>query len=352
MTNGLQVSTSGGSATSLSYDLNGNLLSDGTNSYAWDAENRMIKITYPGTGNYSTFSYDGGGRNVDIVETVAGSVTSTKQFVWAGLTRCESRDASSLIISAYYLRGFMTSGAKYFYGIDSDQSIKQITNASGSLQSQYSYDPYGRLVKLAEAIPSDFGFTGSYYHPRSQLNLMVFRNYSSTLGKWLSRDPIGEMGGTNLSSYVMNAPASFIDPLGLAKNPRDMTCQELADEIGRLNDELINRNNAMGKNKNNLPVDDTHGVVFGNVQSRIRDLLGEFASRPCNQDLPADVWKWRRALNRSQTNILSGTKTFQTGLSLWFYPTVAGIGAAAAAGWAAAQAAAGQAAGWAPALGL
>ncbi len=121
---------------------------------------------------------------------------------------------------------------------------------------------------------------------------MVFRNYSSTLGKWLSRDPIGEMGGTNLSSYVMNAPASFIDPLGLAKNPRDMTCQELADEIGRLNDELINRNNAMGKNKNNLPVDDTHGVVFGNVQSRIRDLLGEFASRPCNQDLPADVWKW------------------------------------------------------------
>ncbi len=67
MTNGLQVSTSGGSATSLSYDLNGNLLNDGTNSYSWDAENRMIKITYPGTGNYSTFSYDGLGRNVDIL---------------------------------------------------------------------------------------------------------------------------------------------------------------------------------------------------------------------------------------------------------------------------------------------
>ena len=78
MTNDLQVSTSGASATSLSYDLNGNLLSDGTNSYAWDAENRMIKITYPGTGNYSTFTYDGAGRNVDIAETTSGSVTSTK----------------------------------------------------------------------------------------------------------------------------------------------------------------------------------------------------------------------------------------------------------------------------------
>ena len=28
------------------------------------------------------FTYDGFGRNVEIVETVSGSVTSTKQFVW------------------------------------------------------------------------------------------------------------------------------------------------------------------------------------------------------------------------------------------------------------------------------
>jgi hypothetical protein len=36
---------------SLSYDGNGNLLNDGQNAYEWDAENRLIKITYPGTGN-------------------------------------------------------------------------------------------------------------------------------------------------------------------------------------------------------------------------------------------------------------------------------------------------------------
>jgi hypothetical protein len=32
----------------LSYDLNGNMTSDGSNSYAWDADNKLIKITYPG----------------------------------------------------------------------------------------------------------------------------------------------------------------------------------------------------------------------------------------------------------------------------------------------------------------
>ena len=61
----------------------GNMTSDGTNSYSWDAENRLIKITYPGSGNNSQFTYDGFGRNVEIVETVSGSVTSTKQMVWA-----------------------------------------------------------------------------------------------------------------------------------------------------------------------------------------------------------------------------------------------------------------------------
>lgn len=42
------------------YDLNGNLLTDGQRSYAWDAENRLVGITYPGTpGKATAFTYDG-----------------------------------------------------------------------------------------------------------------------------------------------------------------------------------------------------------------------------------------------------------------------------------------------------
>jgi len=40
--------------------------------------------------------------------------------------------------------------------------------------------------------------------------------YDPTVGRWLSRDPIGEEGGINLYGYVFNNPIRLIDPLGLA----------------------------------------------------------------------------------------------------------------------------------------
>ena len=121
-----------GGAT-LTYDSNGNLTSDGTNSYAWDAENRLIKITYPGTNNYSSFTYDGLGRCAKIVETTSGSITSTKQLVWCGNQMCEARDASSTITAQYYSLGETISGTNYYYTKDHLGSIREMTNSSGTI---------------------------------------------------------------------------------------------------------------------------------------------------------------------------------------------------------------------------
>ncbi|MBX9720203.1 MAG: hypothetical protein K2X81_02315 [Candidatus Obscuribacterales bacterium] len=72
-TNGLTVTSS--ASSTLTWDANGNMTSDSTNTYKWDAENRLIEIDYPGTNNFTQFSFDGFGRNTKIQETTSGSIT-------------------------------------------------------------------------------------------------------------------------------------------------------------------------------------------------------------------------------------------------------------------------------------
>jgi RHS repeat-associated protein len=64
-------------------------------------------------------------------------------------------------------------------------------------------------------VDADFGFTGHYHHQPSGLHLVLYRVYDADLGRWISRDPIGEAGGINIYAYVGDNPVTWIDPLGL-----------------------------------------------------------------------------------------------------------------------------------------
>ncbi len=95
------------------------------------------------------------------------------------------------------------------------RTIREMTNSSGAIQSQFSYDPFGRPSQIAGTGPvPDFGYQGYYLHQRSGLNLTSTRAYSPALGRFLNRDPIEELGGINLFTYVGNNPISRQDPSG------------------------------------------------------------------------------------------------------------------------------------------
>ena len=49
----------------------------------------------------------------------------------------------------------------------------------------------------------------------SGMRYFGYRFYSPNLGRWLSRDPLGEFGGQNLYGFVQNAPLHYVDPFGL-----------------------------------------------------------------------------------------------------------------------------------------
>ena len=54
--------------------------------------------------------------------------------------------------------------------------------------------------------PEPTQYTALYYYG--------YRYYSSELGRWVSRDPIGERGGVNTVSFVGNRPIYIVDLLG------------------------------------------------------------------------------------------------------------------------------------------
>jgi RHS repeat-associated protein len=206
---------SGGTTATLQYGSNGNLSTTNNTypTYSWDAENRLIEIQYSLTSN-SQFTYDPMGGLVEIVETVSGSVTSTKQFVRTSGRILEERNASNTIEAQFFDWGQSRSGSNYYYTKDHLGSIRDVTNSTGATQVQYGYDPYGNVTTTGSGTPADFQFAGYYYHAASGLNLTVNRAYSSSLGRFLNRDPIAESGGTNLYAYVGNGPIGFSDPSG------------------------------------------------------------------------------------------------------------------------------------------
>jgi RHS repeat-associated protein len=180
----------------------------------------------------STFAYDGLSRRVRITEqedTRQSGDTSPpnwiqitdRRYIWGGNTIAEERDASTYAVTRRFLaEGEQINGVNYYFTRDHLGNVRELTSSTGQLVEKYDYDPYGNqptgdMVGGHGGGMADFGFTGHWFHGPSGLSLSLYRAYDPSLGRWLSRDPIGEAAGANLYAYVLNNPVRFLDPLGL-----------------------------------------------------------------------------------------------------------------------------------------
>lgn len=216
------ASTTGAIAASWIYDQNGNVTDDGVNTYAWDVENRPVKITNKSTGHVSSFNYDGLGRRISIGERDSGGGTTTTWFAWCQgvATPCGSTTGSNA--SNYFSQGEYNPGASpvyLYYARDHLGSVMQTMDASGNTVYTRTYGEYGKTYNTsgsANAVPT-MGYAGMYQHSQSGLYFTLNRIYDARDGRWLSRDPSEEDGGSNLYGYAGAAPNQYTDPLGLSK---------------------------------------------------------------------------------------------------------------------------------------
>ena len=212
--------TTWGTATP-TYDSDGNLLGDGTNSYVWNARNKLASMNM----SAQSFQYDPFGRRVS--KTI---LTATTNYLYDGVNPVE--ELSGVTPTANLLTGGVD---EYFQRTDSVGAASfladalgatiALTNSVGSNIAQYTYDPFGSTGVVGSST-STYEYTG---RENDGTGLYFFREryYNSTLQRFISEDPAGLAGGINSYTYVGDGPSNFTDPLGLAPMPGRGGCKLL-----------------------------------------------------------------------------------------------------------------------------
>jgi RHS repeat-associated protein len=95
------------------------------------------------------------------------------------------------------------------------QSEKVLYKKYPLTDHSYRYSTYGERTKVGGDLDSDWGWAGLFHHEPSGLHLATYRVYDSKMGRWISRDPLGEGVDYNLYRYCGNSPVNFKDPDGL-----------------------------------------------------------------------------------------------------------------------------------------
>jgi RHS repeat-associated protein len=156
----------------------------------------------------STFAYDALGRRVAITD----GATATR-YRWCGERICAARTPAGAISARYFSQGEMNGTTSRYYATDHLGSVRSLMDNTGSAKGTAIYHAYGKPTLTGE-IPT-FAYAGMFYHQASGLYLTQYRAYDSSVGRWISRDPVGEPGGTNLYAYVGNNPLQYVDLFGL-----------------------------------------------------------------------------------------------------------------------------------------
>jgi RHS repeat-associated protein len=114
----------------------------------------------------------------------------------------------------------------FYYHCDQIGTPQLLTDDEGDVVWEASYKAWGeareviaRASKAAGIVPRNLlRFQGQQFDDETGLHYNRYRYYDPNSGRFVSKDPIGLVGGINVFHYAPN-PIVWIDPLGLQKKP-------------------------------------------------------------------------------------------------------------------------------------
>ena len=241
---------------SFSYDLNGNLLTDGTRNLAYDDENQLTSVWVTNVWR-NDFVYDGllRKRIERDYSWNSGTWTETNEvrFIYDGYLVVQERNANNLPQVTYTrgmdlaggevpllgdtVDGFQGAGgiggllartdmglwvankpfASACYFNDAQGNVIGMASTNGTMMARYEYDPFGNMLSMTGPLAgaNRYRFSSKEWDDSAGLYYYGFRFYDPTLQRWPNKDPIQELGGFNLYEFAFNNPTGHADLLGL-----------------------------------------------------------------------------------------------------------------------------------------
>jgi RHS repeat-associated protein len=238
------------STEAFTHDQDGNLTADGRWAYTWDGENRLVQMirdtdSPTGAREKLVFTYDWMGRRIrkQFYTYSSGWVLSTDTiFLYDGWNLICEFDASTsqpgTLIRSYIwgtditgsmqgaggiggllkITDYVGSTTHHFVSYDGNGNVAALVDGgTGAITARYEYGPFAEPIRtigiMAKKMP--FRFSTKYTDNESGLIDYGYRYYNPSTGRWLTRDPIGELGGMNLYCSSRNDTINESDPLGL-----------------------------------------------------------------------------------------------------------------------------------------
>jgi RHS repeat-associated protein len=215
-----------------SYDTAGNLTNDGTYTYSYDAENRLISVV--GGSTNSTYTYDALGHrvrktgnanecgyngNTYYLYDLSDHAVVFSPMVAGGANDCHDEIYAGGRHLATYAGGLTFNHSDWL-------GTERVRHTYGSTGSETCASlPFGDNLTCNYTDPSrsvsPLHFTGKERDSESGLHNFGARYNSSSLGRFMSPDPynagafLGAPQSWDAYSYVLNNPLNAIDPDGL-----------------------------------------------------------------------------------------------------------------------------------------
>jgi RHS repeat-associated protein len=226
------------------YDAAGNLMNDGSHSYAFDAENRIIQVD---AGVTAAYVYDAMGQRAQKTSTgpTVNYFYDISGHQITEINSSETWDRMEIYIAGKHVATYSggASGTTSFIHVDWLGTERVRTTVSGATGETCTSLPYGDALSCSGADVSPMHLTGKQRDTESNLDDFGTRYYTSTMGRWMTPDwsarheaiPYVDLRNPqtlDLYAYVGNNPTTATDPDGHFWSPGDWFSAALNDASG------------------------------------------------------------------------------------------------------------------------